>query len=100
MRDVDDVENAERNRDSDGHGRIEAAEQQPGHHCVEQQVVRQLFPPLASRRSASSFPLPLVGKAGGGGRERQHNVATTSRSPPRPSPSRNRVYPSFGHSIE
>ena len=42
MRDVDDVEHAERDRHADRHGGIEAAEQQAGHQGVAQQVERQI----------------------------------------------------------
>ena len=38
MRDVDDVEHAERDRDADRHGRVEAAEQQARDDGVEQKV--------------------------------------------------------------
>jgi hypothetical protein len=37
MGDVDDVEDAERNRDAGGDGRIEAAEHQSGDDGVDQQ---------------------------------------------------------------
>jgi hypothetical protein len=43
--DVDDVENAERNRHPHRHRGIEAAEQQSGRHRIEQQVERKHFPP-------------------------------------------------------
>ena len=38
MRDVDDVENAEGDRDAGGDGRIEAAEQQPGNDGIDQEL--------------------------------------------------------------
>ena len=46
MRDVDDVEDAERDRDADRHGGVEPAEQQPGDHRVDQEFETDahLFP--------------------------------------------------------
>src|SRR5215467_13305274 len=47
MRDVDDVEDAERYRHADRHGGIEPAEQNAGDHGVDQQIEAEahLFPP-------------------------------------------------------
>src|SRR5215510_8338727 len=47
MRDVDDVEDAERDRHSERHGGIEPAEQNAGDQGVDQQIEAQahLFPP-------------------------------------------------------
>jgi hypothetical protein len=41
MRDVDDVENAEGNRDPDRHRGIETAEQQAGDDGIDEQFDRQ-----------------------------------------------------------
>ena len=38
MGDIDDVENAEGDRNARRHGRIEAAEQEPGHYRIKQQI--------------------------------------------------------------
>ena len=38
MRDVDDVEHAERDRHAGGDGGVEAAEQKPGDNRVDQQI--------------------------------------------------------------
>ena len=53
--DVDDVENAERNRHPHRHRGIEAAEQQAGRHCIEQQVVGH-FPPALFRPNRCLCP--------------------------------------------
>ncbi len=47
MCDVDDVEDAERDRDAERHGGIEPAEQNAGNHGVDQQIEAEahLFPP-------------------------------------------------------
>ena len=46
MRDVDDVENAERDRDADRHRGVESAEQEAGDQRVDQQIEAEahLFP--------------------------------------------------------
>ena len=44
MRDVDDVEDAERDRHADRHGGVEAAEQQPGDDGIDQQVPGKSIP--------------------------------------------------------
>src|SRR5262249_10925784 len=41
MGDVDDIEDAERDRHADGHGSVESAEQDAGDHCVDQQIEAQ-----------------------------------------------------------
>src|SRR5215470_2088061 len=50
MRDVDDVEDAERNRYADCDRRIKSTEQDPGDQRVDQQIEAEihLFPPKAS----------------------------------------------------
>ena len=49
MRDVDDVEDAERDRNAEGHGGVEPAEQDAGDQGIDQQIEAEthLFPPVA-----------------------------------------------------
>ena len=57
MRDVDDVEDAERDRNADGHGRIERAEQQARDQRVDEQVVWNVHhsPRMHAARRTSRF---------------------------------------------
>ena len=57
MRDIDDVENAERDRDADGDGGIEAAEQKPGDQGIDQEIVRNIHASPRLRR------LVLIGRS-------------------------------------
>src|SRR5947209_9792255 len=45
MRDIDDVEHSERDRDADGHGDIEAAEEHARHDRVDQQLNWKIHTP-------------------------------------------------------
>ena len=73
MRDVDDVEHAERDRHADRHGGVEAAEQNAGDHGVDQKVEAKahLFPPgslphvsVARERSALRVSVQEGGRLG------------------------------------
>ena len=55
MRDVDDVEHAERNRDADRHGGVEAAEQKAGDDRIDQQFEGNIHTRLNRRRRCLSI---------------------------------------------
>src|ERR1700681_1778127 len=67
MRDVDDVENAEGDRDADRHGGVEASQQQSRDHGIDQQLYWKIhaapFPPMGvfcADASGRNPPLPVL----------------------------------------